>query len=191
MLGGDLVKKERILGTLLFLLSLGLTVGPIVAAFSANGWDPKATLLGSSNPIETQFGDLQNLNTQNMFGNLDFGNLSNLSLTDLLSLLQGGSINVTIPVTSPLSFPITVKNISGNLVCKDHNVTLGRFQLVNEVQFPAHGSKVLTIAGSVNTSAALADVAAHGGWPNNIGLENANLKLDIYGIVIEGSIGSI
>ena len=185
------MNKETVLGVLLFMLSLSLAVVPIVMAFSAHGWDPKATLLGDSNPIETQFGDLQNLNLENMFGNPDFGNLSNLGLTDLLSLLQGGPINITIPVTSPLNFPITVKNISGNLVCREHGITLGYFQLANEVQFPAYGSNVLTIAGSANTAEALADVATHGGWPNNTGFENVTLKLEIYGIVIEGTIESI
>jgi len=185
------LNKEKILGALLFMLSLSLAVVPIIAAFSAHGWDPMATLLGDSNPIETQFGDLQNLNLKNMFGNPDFGNLANLGLADLLSLLQGGPINVTIPVTSPLNFPITVKNISGNLVSKDNNVTLGYFQLVNEVQFPAYGSKVLTIAGNINTAEALADVENHKGWPKNIDFENSSLKLDIYGIVIEGTIGSM
>jgi len=172
------LNKEKILGILLSLLSLLLVVVPILAAFSAHGWDPKATLLGSSNPIETQFENLQNLNTSNMFGNMTLTSFS----------AQG--VNVTIQVTSPLDFPIKIKGFSGNLVCKDHSVILSFIQLVSEVEFSAHETKNVSVLGTI-TSEGIVDGLTHGGLPPNIGIENANLKLDIYGIVIEGAFGSV
>ena len=171
------MKRERILGILLFLLSLGLTVGPIVAAFSANGWDPKATLLGSSNPLETQFKSLENLNTSNMLGTPTFESFS----------AQG--VTATIQVTSPLAFPIKIKGFSGNLVCKDHNVVLSSVQLLSEVEFSAHATKNISVLGTI-TPAGIADGIAHGGIPPNIGIENVSIKLDVYGIILEGAIGS-
>jgi len=206
MLGGDWVKKERLLSILLFLLSLGLVLGPIVAAFSANGWDPKATLLGSSNPLETQFGDLQNLNTENMIGNISLERFDNMTLTDLITQLLSGSITLndlltpqnhtltaTVQITSPLGFSIKIKNISGNIKCKEHSVVLGPVQLTSEVEIPAHGSKNLTFVCTL-TQDGQTDIGNHllgGGLPSNIGLENAGIKLDIYGIILEGAIGSI
>jgi len=183
--------KGKVLGILLSLLSILLVVVPIVAAFAAHGWDPKATLLGSSNPVETQFGDLQNLNVENMIGNVSLEDLSSLSLTDLLSVLQGRPITATAQVNSPLSFPITIKDVSGSLVCNDDGVILGNFRLTNAVEIPAHGSKVLSIAGTIDSSGALADIWNHGGLPSNIGLQNVGLKLEIYGITLEGTFGSL
>ena len=185
------MNKDKILGILISLLSILLVVVPILAAFSAHGWDPKAALLGSSNPLETQFENIQNLDTQNMFGNIEFEDLSSLSLNDLLSVLQGRPINITVQVNSPFSFPITIKNISGNLMCNDHNIILGNLHLTSEVEFSAHGSNVLSITCSINSSEALGDVVNHGGLPDNIGIEDASLKLDIYGIIIEGTFESL
>ena len=172
------MNKEKILGILLSLLSLLLVVVPILAAFSAHGWDPKATLLGSSNPIETQFENLQNLNASNMFGNMTLTSFS----------AQG--VNVTIQVTSPLDFPIKIKGFSGNLVCKDHSVILSFIQLVSEVEFSAHETKNVSVLGTI-TSEGIVDGLTHGGLPSNIGIEDVSLKLDIYGIVIEGAFGSV
>jgi len=175
------LKKEKILGALLFLLSLSLIVVPIIAAFSAHGWDPKATLLGDSNPLETQFENLQNLDVSNMFAN------------PTLTSIQGNTITGSVQVTSPLDFPIKIKNVSGNIICKDHGVVLGPARLASEVEFSAHESKNLSIICTL-TQDGLTDVGNHllgGGLPTNIDVENVNLKLDIYGIVIEVVIGSL
>jgi len=171
------VKKERLLGILLFLLSLALIIGPIIAAFSANGWDPKVTLLGSSNPLETQFGNLQNLNTSNMLG------------SPTLESFSAQGVTATIQVTSPLDFPIKIKGFSGNLVCKDHGVVLSSVQLLGEVEFSAHATKNISVLGTI-TQDGIADGIAHGGIPPNIGIENVSIKLDVYGIILEGAIGS-
>lgn len=179
-MGGDLVNKERILGVLLFLLSLGLAVGPIVAAFSANGWDLKATLLGGSNPLETQFGNLQNLNTENMFGN------------PALTGFSAQGVTATIPITSPLDFPIKIKSFSANLTCRDHSVVLSAIQLGSEVEIPARGTTNVSVTGTIPQAAVItAELTAHGGIPPNIGIENVSIKLDIYGIILEGAIGSV
>jgi hypothetical protein len=202
------LNKEKVLGILLSLLSILLVVVPIVAAFAAHGWDPKATLLGSSNPLETQFKNIQNLNTSNMFGNITLDRIDNISTNDLINYLQSlalndpslndlntyiqspHSLNATVQVTSPLDFPIKIKNFSGNLKCNDHSVVLAAIRLAgNEVSFSAHENKNLFIIG-ITTSDALTDVMNHGGFPTNIGIENIRVGLDIYGIVIEGAIGS-
>jgi len=172
------LNKGKVLGILLTLLSLCLVIVPVVAAFAAHGWDPKATLLGSSNPLETQFKSLENLNASNMFGTPTFESFS----------AQG--VTATIQVTSPLDFPIKIKGFSGNLVCNDHGVVLSSVQLLGEVEFSAHATKNISVLGNI-TQAGIADGIAHGGIPPNIGIENVSIKLDVYGIVIEGAFGSV
>jgi hypothetical protein len=170
--------KGKVLGILLSLISILLIVVPILAAFAAHGWDPQATLLGSSNPLETQFENLQNLNTSNMFGTPTFDSFS----------AQG--VTATIRVTSPFDFPIKIKGFSSNLVCNDHDVVLSSVQLLGEVEFSAHATKNISVLGNI-TQAGIADGIAHGGIPPNIGIENLSLKLEIYGITLEGALGSV
>jgi hypothetical protein len=202
--------KGKVLGILLSLLSLCLVIVPVVAAFAAHGWDPKAALLGSSNPLETRFENLQNLNTQNMFGYIDplSIRIDNMSFNDLITELQSlsldelntykqssHSLNATVPITSPLDFPIKIKNISGNLKCKDNNVVFASARLEgNEVSFSAHENKNLSIIGTTTQGGItylVNRLLDGGGFPTNIGIEDVSLKLDIYGIVIEGAFGSV
>jgi hypothetical protein len=170
--------KGKVLGILLSLLSLALVLVPIVAAFAAHGWDPKATLLGESNPLETRFENLQNLNTSDMFGTPTFESFS----------AQG--VTATIRVKSPFDFPIKIKGFSGNLVCNDHDVVLSSVQLLGEVEFSAHATKNISVLGNI-TQAGIADGIVHGGIPPNTGIENVSLKLEIYGITLEGAFGSV
>ena len=203
------MNKDKVLAILLSLLSILLIVVPIVAAFAAHGWNLNATLLGESNPLETQFENLQNLNTQNMFGNMTLDRIDDMSPNDLIDYLQSlalndpslndlntyiqspHSLNATVQVTSPFDFPIKIKNFSGNLKCNDHGVVLAAIQLAgNEVSFSTHETKNLLIIGTT-TPDALTDVMTHGGFPTNIGIDDIQASLDIYGIVIEGAFGSV
>jgi len=201
------LNKDKVLGILLSLLSLMLVVVPILAAFAAHGWDPKATLLGESNPLETQFKSLQNLNTSNMFGNMTLDRIDDMSPNDLINYLQSlslaelntyeqssHSLNATVQIASPLDFPIKIKNISGNLKCNDHSVVLASALLAGgEVSFSAHETKNLSIIGTI-TQDGITDLVTHllgGGFPTNIGIENIRVGLDIYGIIIEGAFGSV
>jgi len=192
---------------LLSLLSLALVLVPIVAAFAAHGWDPKATLLGESNPLETRFENIQNLNTQKMFENTTPDRIDDMSSTDLITHLQSlsldelntykqspHSLSATVKINSPLDFPIKIKNISGSLKCNDNSVVLASARLAgNEVSFSAHETKNLSITGTI-TQEGITDLVTHllgGGFPTNIGIENIRASLDIYGIVIEGAFGSV
>jgi hypothetical protein len=199
--------KGKVLGILLSLLSLALVLVPIVAAFAAHGWDPKATLLGESNPLETRFENLQNLTAQNMFGDMTLDRIDNMSPNDLINYLQSlsldelnnykqsfHSLNATVPITSPLDFPIKIKNISGSLKCNDHDEVLANAHLVGgEVSFSAHETKNLSISGTT-VQGGMTDLVTHllgGSFPTNIGIEDIRVSLDIYGIVIESAFGSV
>jgi hypothetical protein len=199
------LKRETILGVLLFLLSLSLAVVPIIAAFSAHDWDPKATLLGESNPIETRLKNLQNLNTQNMVGDITLDSIDDMNSNDLINYLRSlsldelnaykqssHSLNITVQITSPLDFPIKIKTLSGNLKCNDHGVVLASVQLAGEVSFASRETKNLSIIGTT-TQDGITDLVTHllgGGFPTNIGIEDIQASLDIYGIILEGAFGS-
>lgn len=62
--------------------------------------------------------------------------------------------------------------------------------MLGEVEFSAHATKNISVLGNI-TQAGIADGIAHGGIPPNIGIENLSLKLEIYGITLEGALGSV
>ena len=174
-MGGHL-NKEKVLSVLLFMLSLSFVVVPIIAAFSAHGWDPMATLLGDSNPIETQFGDLQNLNiSENMFS--------------VSAPTQGpnNTLIINAQFTSPLNFSIKIKDISGDGF--SDGTRIGSVQLASEVEFPPNTTKNLSIICTPTQEGLnyIRDyVRLHGSLPQ-IQPKNARLSIDIYGIIVEGT----
>lgn len=169
------MNKEKILGVLLFMLSLSLAVVPIIAAFSAHGWDPMATVMSGSTPLE---------------------NMMNMNLSENMMSLQSTSIDLpnsrltaTVQFTSPFNFSMKIENISGNVTCKDHGVGLGSVQLASKVKFPPNTSENLTINCTLTSDGIAHIVNQHGGAPpNNPGFENARFTIDVYGIVFEATL---
>lgn len=171
------MNKEKVLGILLFLLSLALVLVPILAAFSAHGWDPIATVMSGSTPLE----NMTNVNiSENMMS------LQNTSID-----IPNGRLTATFQFTSLFNFSMKIKNFSGSTTCKDHNVSLGSIQLASEVEFPPRASKNLTINCTLTTDSILHIINQHGGVPpSNIGFEDARFTIDIYGIIVEAAFGS-
>ena len=177
MFGGDLVNKERILGILLFLLSLGLTVGPIIAAFSANGWDLKATLLGGSNPLEALSG---NVIGGNMIENYEVS-------VDVPTL----TLRLTVRARSPVqNINLRFDDLSGKLVCAQDNTYLFPVRLESPFVLRSDVSSTFSIVvkGSEATPGGIADIANHVlGGATELNLKVSDAKIQLYGIGMEMS----
>jgi hypothetical protein len=165
--------KGKVLGILLSLLSLMLVVVPILAAFSAHGWDPVATVMSGSTPFE----NMANLNvSENMFS---------------VSEPTQGPNNTLVfnaQFTSPVNFSMKIKSISGEGFAD--STPIGSIQLANEVEFPPNATRNFSII-CTPTQAGLNYIAnyaiQHGGSLPEISPKNMRLSIDIYGITIEGT----
>ena len=173
-LSGDLVKKETTLGMLLFLLSLALVVGPIIAAFSANGWDPKATLLGSSNPFES------------LSGNVIGGNMiENYTVSVDVPTL---TLRITVRARSPVqNVNLRFDDLSAKLVCAQDSTYLFPVRLESPFVLRSDVSSTFSIVvrGSEVTPAGITDIANHVlGGATELNLKVSDAKIQLYGIGI-------
>ena len=168
------MNKNKVLAILLSLLSILLIVVPIVAAFAAHGWDPIATVMGGSTPLE---------------------NMTNLNFSgDMFSVSEPtqGPNNTLIfnaQFTSPVNFSMTIKSISGEGFAD--STPIGSIQLANEVELPPSATRNLSII-CTPTQDGLNYIAnyviQHGSLPE-INPKNMRLSIDIYGITVGGTFG--
>jgi hypothetical protein len=167
--------KGKVLGILLSLLSLSLAVVPILAAFSAHGWDPMATVMSGSTPLE----NMTNLNiSENMFS--------------VSEPTQGpnNTLVINAQFTSPFNFSMKIENISGEGF--SDGTRIGSIQLASEVEFLPNTTRNLSIICTPTPEGRnyIENYALqhHGSLPQ-IQPKNARLSIDIYGIIIEGTFG--
>lgn len=154
---------ERGLRIGLILLSIGLMIGPIIAAFAAKGWDLQATVVGDLGPFEDlASGELES-------GEFEAENLELIEITDSLVRL-GMPVNFT----NPLSFSITVENAFVDVFRASDNHKLGQGWLQQEKVVQPNSS------GSVYIVMEVTD----GGLVGTLLNLSVTVQLDAYGLTI-------
>ncbi len=166
------------MGIGLFLLSIALWVGPIVAAFAANGWDLKATVM----PSEDQMSEI----TDQIEGLFD-GDFSEdvMEFTDNQINLGTGEFRVTVQLQSPFNIDVKIKSISLEVSCEQHDVPLGSVQMEeSEVNVPANGTATFTLVGTLTSAAIQHITTVHGGDLPGINSTDMVLELEFYGVAV-------
>jgi hypothetical protein len=166
------LNNDKVLGILLSLLSILLVVVPILAAFSAHGWDPIATVMSGSTPLE----NMGNLNaSENMF---------------TVSEPTQGPNNTLIfnaQFTSPVNFSMKIKSISGEGFAD--STSIGSVEMASEVEFPPSATRTLSIICTPTQDGLdyITNYVIQNGSLPQIQPRNMRLSIEIYGITVEGT----
>lgn len=170
---------KRALGIGLTLLSIALWVGPIAAAFAANNFDLKSTIIPSQQEMNDVKDQLEGIVGDEGFSEDSFNVES--SEVDLTS----DQFEVVVSFTSPFTVPVTIKEFSGEIV-DQQDYTLSTFHLKNEVSISAGGSGQLVFVGSLTSDGKQRIINVYGGnAPSDVSMTNATLKVRLYGISVE------
>jgi LEA14-like dessication related protein len=163
---------ERALRAGLLLLSLALSVGPILAAFASEGWDLRSTLIGDLGPLQDLTSEEK---PEAEAGEPQF--LGEVTRDNLPPLL------LTLTLSNPYSFSLGVENQSLDVFCQEDNMRVGvgrlegkilepesRENLTFLVEFTPEGSRHL-LEGHVRGSYLEAALELRG-----------DFRLDLYGL---------
>lgn len=155
--------SEKIVKAVISAIPTVILVVCVVAAFATQGWDVQATLVGD-NPIEV----LEALvPAESAVG----GEL--LEVTDFWLSDDGTKLVLEAVFHSPLNVPVTIKELSADIIMGDNSCTVS---LPNEVEIPAKGSASLTLEGALPESLPSA---------GKFTLSNMRMTLDISGIELQ------
>ncbi len=169
------MKKETALGICLFLLSLSLTVVPILAAFSAHGWDITATVMPEGGDIDSLRKDLM--------GN--FGAMENLFKPLQFSIIDAYTYKVSVPITSTVDVAMRLDQISGDVFCEKHpNVRIASLSLTPVIIQPRE-TKMIEITIKL-TQDGFDHAAGHvGEGETQLNVSIQNLEAKSYGITLK------
>ena len=123
---------EKALRAGLFLLSLVLSLGPILAAFASEGWDLRSALIGDLGP-------LQDLTSEGKEPEAEVGEpqfLGEVTGDNLPPLL------LPLTLSNPYSFSLEVENQSMDLFCQEDNVRVGMGRLEGRILEPESGENL-------------------------------------------------
>ena len=158
---------ERALGWGLRLLEVALLLGPILVAFAVHGWDYKAVVTPSPNPLEKL-----RLETPE----IEIGSLVKVN----------DALEATASLTSPFDFAFTIKSYSGEVFCVqgDHNVKIGSLRLKEEVEFQPRAYGTFTIRMELIPDGWV-HLGGHGfGAIITIEFRDVTMKVEIFGIYV-------
>jgi len=164
--------SERIIRAVLPVIPTILLITCVVAAFAVNDWNVQATLLAES-PQKTMERLLP----------FEHGAKTELHLEDVDFKLSEDRSKLTFEAVlhSPLKVPITIKEMSAEVVLDGSTVPIN---LTNVVDIPAKGSKRLKLEGSLAGAEEPMPTQLPEEMPTP-DIRNMKMKLDIRGIELE------
>lgn len=169
---------ERALRIGLLLLSILIPVGALAAAFAANDWDLKATVMPGQDEIDGVRDKIEN-----MFGEEFSENTFNLS-TPTINLVTR-EIRATVNLTSPFNVDVKITEISGGVSCEQHELPLGSVQMEEqEVNVTANGTATFTLLGALTTGGYQHIIDAHGGDLPDVTLTDMVFEFEFYGVTV-------
>jgi hypothetical protein len=177
------------IGVILFLISFGCVVGPIgavVVMYHDNlvqvvvPQEISDILSGNSTIINTQY------NNQN--GNNNTGDSGFLAPVYVSSSYDSSTRTVTVTVnyTNTFGINLTLKELSGTVVCTEHNYVLGTIGLAQPVELPADQTTQITVTGSWTQDAEDHITTLHPG-ATSINVNLNNLTINVNDITIQQS----
>ena len=170
---------ERALGWGLRLLGLALVIGPFIVALGMHNWDIQAAVLPGEAEINEIKGSLSGI-----FGGMP---IENFTISNPTYDINTSLITANIGFRSNMNLSITITDISGYATCGEHQgIRLGSISMQEQsVVVPARGNASLTATGTITVDGALHIATVHGGnLPANIGIENASITLEFYGLSV-------
>jgi len=161
--------SERIIRAVLPVIPTILLITCVVAAFAVNDWNVQATLLAESpqKTVERLLPFEPGAETE-LFEDVDFQLSEDRSKLTFEAVLH-----------SPLKVPITIKEMSAEVVLDGNTVPIN---LTNVVEIPAHGSARLKLKGSLAGAEVPTQLPEEKPTPD---IRNMKMKLDIRGIELE------
>ena len=167
---------ERALRIGLLLLSILIPVGALAAAFAANDWDLKATVMPDQDEIDGVRDKIEN-----MFGEEFSENILNLGS----STVNPSELRATISFASPFNVDVKITEISGGISCREHNVPLGSVRMEEqEVDVPANGTVTFTLVGIPTLGGYQHIIDAHGGDLPDVTLTEMVFEFEFYGVTV-------
>jgi hypothetical protein len=165
---------ERALKWALRLVGVFLYVGPLLAAFLAQGGNFLAAVLPSQQQMDRVGQKMDNL----------FNFSDNVMEKESYSLNENGG-EAVVRFTNPSAYSIVIENFTGWAVCPQHRYRLAWFQLKERVGVGPGQSERLTLTFYPTPEAAAHVIFAHlGFWPEPE-VENAVMRLGMLGGEIE------
>lgn len=155
--------SEKIVKAVISTIPTVILVVCVVAAFATQGWDVQATLVGD-NPIEV----LEALVPAESAVGREL-----LEVTDFWLSDDGTKLVLEAVFHSPLNVPVTIKELSADIIMGDNSCTVS---LPNDVEIPAKSSASLTLEGALPESLTSA---------GKFTLSNMRMTLDISGIELQ------
>ncbi len=162
---------EKIIRSAVPMIPAVLLIGCILAAFATHGWDVQATLF-AEDPTKTaksltDFGS----GVPGGGGGSEFFKFNDVDIS-------GDRVTVKLEVQSPLSMPITVKELSAEIPVGGG---IGMVSLPEPVKIPAKGQASLNLEGTMPDAGTVSDPHAM----ENPAVRNMNMVLDISGIELK------
>ncbi len=157
--------NEKTLGAVISAIPTVILVVCVVAAFATHGWNVQATLIGD-NPAEV----LERLVPGESDMGKDLLEVTNSRVSD-----DGTKLVLEAVLHSPLNVPVTIKELSADVVMGDNSCTVS---LPNAVEIPAKGSASLTLEGALPE----VQMLPSGRTPT---FRNMKMTLDISGIELK------
>jgi hypothetical protein len=191
----------QVLSIVLVLISIGTIVGPIggvVVMYRDNLVGLVVTpqirdiMNGNSTILPINSGNNDNNNYGDNNGNTNNGDTGTSVpggfLTPVLVSAQidnaTRTLTVTVNVTNPLSYDLTVNSLNSTIVCNQHNYQLGAISLANPVMIPAGQTSQVTISGYWTQDAENHIHSEHQG-ATSIDINLVNTAINVNGIVIQ------
>lgn len=164
---------ERALRVGLLLLSLVLSVGPILAAFASEGWDLRSTLIGDLGP-------LQDLTSEGKEPEAEAGEpqfLGEVTRDNLPPLL------LTLTLSNPYSFSLGVENQSLDVFCQEDNVRVGVGRLEGKILEPeSRENLTFLVEFTPEGSRHLLERHVRGSYLEAMLELRGDFRLDLYGL---------
>jgi hypothetical protein len=144
------------------LLGLFLALGPLLIALGTHNWNIMEAVMPS---------DAEMQQTTNMVtGLFNTQGAENMFLVGTPTV-QGSTISLPIQFTSPVSIPLTLKELTASI--SDQGVTVAQVQIQAPAEIPAGGTANITLVGTYT-----------GAVPTNPQLAEGNIAFEVYGVTV-------
>lgn len=170
---------EKALGIGLGLLSVALWIGPIAVAFHSHGWNLRETLMPNENQISAIENKVEGLVVDEI--SEDY-----LTVVDKEIDPTTNEFEIVVELDSPLTVSGKLLNISIDVSCESHDVSLGSVELKeNVVNLPAEGTVTFSLLGSLTSEGNRHIETFHGGNLPEISISEVLIELELYGINVK------
>ena len=153
-------------------------MGPLIAALAINNWDIAAAVL----PSESEINEIENSVT-GIFGGTP---IENFTFSNQTYNSNTGSFSADVSFKSNINLSLTITDFSGYVTCAEHGIRLGSISMQEQsVVVPENGNASFTIVGTATHEGMQHIATSHAGSLPRIGLENANITIELYGVSLQ------